>query len=508
MSIRENVNKSLAAVGLPLNMSNLPNNPIGSRITRTKESSSSAASSAASAAAATAISSVSSSGNVLAKASTDAKSLLPKSGSFSSKVSSSNNSNNSKRRNAPITVAGKNNNKSNNNRTKAAEVSAAAEAAKAKEVADELAKEANNAKAEALAKAANNAKIEAANNEQQIDNTLKAVVAAVEPPTQDSVQITVMGKIKEIFYANNTVSNIIKLCISIIVILLILISINIIYKTENELQNALVYLLFSILSVLIGEVLFNKVIGGTIGSVVSVFFAGAATLFFLLFLQHLITYFSNMKINSPWILQGNKSARNSMIIPQDPENPETVILYRSDNQEDGIEFSYTFWMLIENYNYKVDEWKHVLHKGAENVSPEKNSIMCPGVWLHPIKNTMRIYLNTMEDMNEYIDIENMPLKKWVNVAIVIKQKILEIYINGRLKVKQTLSSIPRQNFGDLWINLYGGFDGYMSQIRYHRKALEYYDVDKLINDGPASSSCIDSDAMPPYLDDDWWLSRN
>ena len=59
------------------------------------------------------------------------------------------------------------------------------------------------------------------------------------------------------------------------------------------------------------------------------------------------------------ILKKNKSARSSMVIPQNPEDPETVILYRSDNEDEGIEFTYTYWMLIDNYEYKTNEWKHI-----------------------------------------------------------------------------------------------------------------------------------------------------
>ena len=51
----------------------------------------------------------------------------------------------------------------------------------------------------------------------------------------------------------------------------------------------------------------------------------------------------------------------------------------------------------------------------------------------------------------------------MHVAIVLKQRKCEVYINGKLKKYVELKTIPRQNFGDLWVNLNGGFDGLITQ---------------------------------------------
>ena len=57
----------------------------------------------------------------------------------------------------------------------------------------------------------------------------------------------------------------------------------------------------------------------------------------------------------------NKNAKNSIIVSQDPSNENSVMLYRSDNKN-GIEFTYSFWFVIENMEYKYGEWKHIFHK--------------------------------------------------------------------------------------------------------------------------------------------------
>ena len=151
--------------------------------------------------------------------------------------------------------------------------------------------------------------------------------------------------------------------------------------------------------------------------------------------------------------------------------------------------------------YKYGEWKHILHKGNQNGNPNR----APGVWIHPHKNTMRVYMNTYEHLYDYIDIDNIPVKRWVHCVIVLNGMYLDVYINGHLKNRIKLSSMPKQNFGDFWMNMDGGFDGFLSNVRYYRKSLKYYEIEQITREGPSNKKCIDSGQIPPYLNDDWWF---
>ena len=205
--------------------------------------------------------------------------------------------------------------------------------------------------------------------------------------------------------------------------------------------------------------------------------------------------------SSPFLLEGSKNARHALNLSQDPENTNYVPILRSDNQ-DGIEFSYQFWFLIEDFSYNSGKWKHMFHKGNASSYPNR----APGVWIHPNTNSIRVYMNTQEKILEYIDVKNIPLRKWVHMAIVLRNRELDIYVNGYLKSKKVLDSLPRQNDGDFWINMYGGFDGFMSKIRYFNYAIDFTTIDNSIRDGPSSDNCVDTNELPPYLDDNWWYS--
>ncbi len=207
------------------------------------------------------------------------------------------------------------------------------------------------------------------------------------------------------------------------------------------------------------------------------------------------------KSNSPLLIKGTKSAKQAMVISQDPNHMNYIPIKRSVDKE-GIEFSYAFWFVITDFAYKNGEWKHMFHKGNSSSYPNR----APGVWIHPTNNIIRIYMNTMKNMLEFVDIDNIPLRKWVHMVITVKNRHLMIYVNGFLKLKKELSSIPRQNYGNVWANLYGGFEGFLSKLQYFSHAISSVEVDKLVTQGPGNGSCIDTNEVPPYLDDTWWLN--
>ena len=221
---------------------------------------------------------------------------------------------------------------------------------------------------------------------------------------------------------------------------------------------------------------------------------------------------------SPLLIPHTKNAKHTVIVSQDPDSINYIPIKRSDNEE-GIEFAYSFWSLILDYDYKNGEWKHMFHKGNSSSYPNR----APGVWLHPNENKMRIYMNTFDNILEYIDIDDIPVKKWFSTTIMLQNAsthsdktkdvkvsdgpshIMDVYINGNLKKSKLLTSIPRQNNGDLWVNLFGGFSGYISRLQYYSYAPDYTEVEAYLKQGPSEMTAQDTGEMPPYLDDKWWF---
>ena len=114
----------------------------------------------------------------------------------------------------------------------------------------------------------------------------------------------------------------------------------------------------------------------------------------------------------------------------------------------------------------------------------------------------------MDNILDFIDIDNIPIRKWVNMSIVLNNKNLDIYVNGYLKTRKELSSLPKQNDDNFWVNMYGGFEGYVSNISYYAYMIDFNEMDSLIRAGPSKEKCMDTNEVPPYLDDNWWYNSS
>ena len=206
---------------------------------------------------------------------------------------------------------------------------------------------------------------------------------------------------------------------------------------------------------------------------------------------------NNYRYNQIWI-KGGKTlcAKTSIVVPGEK-------FHRSFNELGGAEFTYCFWMFISDWSFKYGQWKHIMHKGNSTSWPNR----APGIWLHPKENTMRFYVNSYDSIaGNYIDVRNIPLNKWFHVVLSVNQITMDVYLNGNLSKSHKFTSLPKQNYGDLFIMSFRGFDGYLSRCVYYNYTIPYSEIEKLIEMGPAPIDCIGKGEMPPYLTPTWWTS--
>ena len=124
----------------------------------------------------------------------------------------------------------------------------------------------------------------------------------------------------------------------------------------------------------------------------------------------------------------------------------------------------------------------------------------PGVWLFPNKNTIRININSIKNKNNIIDIAQIPVDQWFNLSIVVQNDKITIYINGTVKANKELDSIIRQNKGNVYVNIYGGFEGYISNLIYYNKSLSHFELEKV-----SSGSFNDKKSLEfSNLSSDWF----
>ena len=87
--------------------------------------------------------------------------------------------------------------------------------------------------------------------------------------------------------------------------------------------------------------------------------------------KYLISSYYTKETENPYLVSGIKNASDSLVISQDKEHKSYIPIARSDNKG-GIEFTYSFWMLITDLRGTSEgKWKHVFHKGRKNFYPNR-----------------------------------------------------------------------------------------------------------------------------------------
>jgi len=225
---------------------------------------------------------------------------------------------------------------------------------------------------------------------------------------------------------------------------------------------------------------------------------------------------------SPHLINGMIDARQqTLAISQNPNESGSKTVYRSINASDGIEFTWSVWIFINELQYNAGQFKHIFHKGNfPNGSPGSGQTVpnglaypnnAPGLYIAPNTNELLLIMNTFNDIVEEITIPDIPLNKWLSVIIRCQNTTLDVYINGTISRSLELSGVPKQNYGDVYVALHGGFDGYISNLWYYDHALGTAAIQRLVRSGASTSISISDTSnvsvnIPDYLSLKWYFA--
>lgn len=116
---------------------------------------------------------------------------------------------------------------------------------------------------------------------------------------------------------------------------------------------------------------------------------------------------------------------------------------------------------------------------------KSNSSSLQGTFLRTAKENIASFPGTDTfDTSNSIEVKNIPLGRWFHVAIVAKEQMAEVYIDGSLQESKVLRGSIENNNGDLYITQNGGFDGLLTQLRYFNHAITHDEVRKIYTCGP------------------------
>lgn len=199
----------------------------------------------------------------------------------------------------------------------------------------------------------------------------------------------------------------------------------------------------------------------------------------------ILTHFLAPSNQSLTLINGMVDATQSIVFEQDPSYNDAVTIQRSNNATGGIEFTWSVWIYINDLLYLDDKYRHIFYKG--NYDLKDNGLNfpnnAPGLYIAPHSNTLVVMMNTFDQIKEEIQIPDIPLNKWVNVIMRCSNKTFDVFINGVITRSVTFIGVPKQNYGNVYVAMNGGFDGYISDLHYYTHALGASEIQRIIAKG-------------------------
>jgi hypothetical protein len=226
---------------------------------------------------------------------------------------------------------------------------------------------------------------------------------------------------------------------------------------------------------------------------------------------NIIGYFFSPS-SSPYLISGMVPGNVPLVIKQDPSLSGSVYIQRSNNQAQGIEFSWSIWINITDLG-KTNQYQHIFHKGDNAIQTTGDNIgmnfpnNAPGLYISPTTNELVVIMNTFTTINEEVRIPNIPMNKWMHVVIRVENNKLDVYINGSLAKRHILGNVVKQNYGNVNVALNGGFQGFISDLRYFNHSLSPGEIIGIVNTGPSISIKNQNNILlsnPPYLSLQWY----
>lgn len=150
--------------------------------------------------------------------------------------------------------------------------------------------------------------------------------------------------------------------------------------------------------------------------------------------------------------------------------------------------TFCFWLNLRSMsNMQETNTNYILSYEMERTSGIKNPYfnVIYGDINDTKKNQITVTFKNMNNTSEHIIARDIELQKWLCIQIVMRDIIIDFYINGELVQSKTLNYVPiLSDKGNLIIGKDNGFNGTMTNLTYYNYALNEFDLNKYYNSGP------------------------
>jgi hypothetical protein len=247
-------------------------------------------------------------------------------------------------------------------------------------------------------------------------------------------------------------------------------------------------------------------------------------------MMSLVGYFVSPSAN-PYIISGSLEGSNTATITQQPGKDTTIEILRSNDRTKGMEYTWSTWLYLTAPT-SATLASNIFVKGSNTFDPTSgiSHTNGPGMYVKTKTDTTSnalsynlyividhigveaINVTNETDGRDNITVENIPIKKWVHVALRLSNMIMDVYINGTIAKRHNMDTIPKQNSSDIIVSGNKGFPGKLSNLRYYSYALNVFELNNIVMGGPTlTPSKLSSDSAAAsgnysYLSNQWYNS--
>ena len=181
-------------------------------------------------------------------------------------------------------------------------------------------------------------------------------------------------------------------------------------------------------------------------------------------------------------------------------NVKASKIYTSSNS-----FAYSIWFNITNWTDNFGNEKIIFIQSSDPVQTIENDYQFNGlgeniqspkdilvVSLAPHENNLKIHV-PYADTNQNIAVHTaivygIPIQKWVNLTISFEQKVIDIYMDGKLVKTSVAPSMPIKppnatNYGLTICPQENTFTGEISKFKFHKSSLNPQEAWEIYKEG-------------------------
>lgn len=164
----------------------------------------------------------------------------------------------------------------------------------------------------------------------------------------------------------------------------------------------------------------------------------------------------------------NKQQKEPVLVREPLDSTKYVEVSATSLPKSMGGYSYSFWINIADYTYKLRDKKNILDRVGGG----------PSIYLEPLLNNLCIQFD-----NKVFKYENIPINEWVHIVITITDFHGEIYINSKLAHSFILPENTQFGYGNLILFADGGFKGQLNQLEVFGVTLEPKQIKRIYNRG-------------------------